>query len=377
MNVREKILIIEDADALRKDIVETLTYEGFEVRGAVDGVEGVQVAREYLPDLIICDIMMPNLDGYGVLEELQKDGAGTTIPFIFLTALSDKGEVRQGMELGADDYVTKPFTVSELVNTVKRRLQKRTVIREKTEEKLDELRDNIIMALPHELRTPLTGILGFADILATDSPVLAPVKVAELAKYIHTAAQRLYRLTENYVVYAQLEALRNDQPRIQAMRSFMAMAPRMIIENMAYRRAQHYRREGDLEFNLVDDVSIQIIDDNLKKIVEELVDNAFKFSRPGTKVQIEGFHDGAIYTLRVTDHGRGMNQAKREEVGAFMQFERKQYEQQGTGFGLAIVQRLAEMHQGTFTLTSAVNQGTQVTITLPAVTKSQGVMEVF
>jgi signal transduction histidine kinase len=375
--MREKILVIEDADALRKDILETLVYEGFDAQGAVDGLEGVRIAREYLPDLIVCDIMMPNLDGYGVLEELQQDGAGTTTPFIFLTALSDKREIRQGMESGADDYVTKPFTVSELVNTIKRRLQKRTIIKEKTEEKLDELRENIIMALPHELRTPLTGILGFADILVTDSPVLAPVKVAELAKYIHTAAQRLYRLTENYVVYAQLEALKKDQPRIDAMRSFLATAPRMIIENMAYRRAQHYRREGDLEFSLADDVSIRIIDDNLKKIVEELVDNAFKFSRPGSKVQIQGWHDGEVFTLQVTDHGRGMNQAKREEVGAFMQFERKQFEQQGTGFGLAIVQRLADMHLGTFTLVSAVNQGTQVTVTLPAVAKSQGVMEVF
>jgi len=93
----KKILVVEDAQSLRKDIVEMLGFEGFEAIGAENGLVGVDRARQVLPDLIICDIMMPGLDGYGVLEELRKDTLTSTIPFIFLTARTDRVDVRQGM----------------------------------------------------------------------------------------------------------------------------------------------------------------------------------------------------------------------------------------------------------------------------------------
>ena len=120
----KKILVVEDAQSLRKDIVEMLGFEGFEAIGAENGLVGVDRARQVLPDLIICDIMMPGLDGYGVLEELRKDTLTSTIPFIFLTARTDRVDVRQGMELGADDFLTKPFHAAELLATVRTRLKK-------------------------------------------------------------------------------------------------------------------------------------------------------------------------------------------------------------------------------------------------------------
>lgn len=155
-----KILVIEDAHALRKDILEMLSFENYDVRGAENGLLGVQAAREYRPDLIICDIMMPELDGYGVLAELQKDKTQATTPFIFLTARTDKGDVRQGMELGANDYLTKPFTATELINAVKTQLDKWGRIVEQSQTKLEDLRENIILALPHELRTPISVRTG-------------------------------------------------------------------------------------------------------------------------------------------------------------------------------------------------------------------------
>src|SRR5688572_18958649 len=114
----KRILVIEDAHSLRRDILEMLTFEGYEVAGAEDGLVGVQRARELLPDLIICDIMMPQMDGYGVLETLREEAATASIPFVFLTARTDRVDIRQGMELGADDYLTKPFTAAELLKTV-------------------------------------------------------------------------------------------------------------------------------------------------------------------------------------------------------------------------------------------------------------------
>jgi len=119
-----KILVIEDTESLLEEIIETLCLEGFEAKGAENGAIGVQVAKQYLPDLIICDVMMPELNGYGTLEALQNFTPTSTTPFIFLTAKADRGDMRYGMELGANDYLTKPFTTSELLKAIAAQLKK-------------------------------------------------------------------------------------------------------------------------------------------------------------------------------------------------------------------------------------------------------------
>ncbi len=118
------ILIIEDNKDVLENTTELLELAGYKVNGAANGKEGVRVAKEILPDLIICDIMMPEMDGYDVLYYLSIDPKTSTIPFIFLTAKSDAQDFRKGMELGADDYLTKPFEEMDLIKSVERRLSK-------------------------------------------------------------------------------------------------------------------------------------------------------------------------------------------------------------------------------------------------------------
>lgn len=124
----KKILVIEDEARTRSMFQECLESEGFETLGAENGLIGVQQAQQFLPDLVICDIVMPQLDGYGVLTELRQFPATATIPFIFLTAKTAKSEHRQGMALGADDYLTKPSTVDELLEAVATRLEKQALL---------------------------------------------------------------------------------------------------------------------------------------------------------------------------------------------------------------------------------------------------------
>lgn len=118
------ILLIEDNDEIRENMAEIIEMANYEVLSASNGKEGVAVAFERKPDLIICDIMMPVLDGYGVLLMLQKNSETQNIPFIFLTAKAERSEIRKGMELGADDYITKPFNGTELLNAIESRLKK-------------------------------------------------------------------------------------------------------------------------------------------------------------------------------------------------------------------------------------------------------------
>jgi CRP-like cAMP-binding protein len=122
--VMKKILLIEDNEDVRSNTAEILELSNYEVIVAENGKAGIEKALEHFPDLIICDIMMPVLDGYGVLHAVHKNDAIKNTPFIFLTAKTERGDFRKGMELGADDYITKPFSGTELLNAVDSRLKK-------------------------------------------------------------------------------------------------------------------------------------------------------------------------------------------------------------------------------------------------------------
>ncbi|MCG2462341.1 response regulator [Flavobacteriaceae bacterium F89] len=126
----KRILLVEDDTVLRENTAELLELSGYEVRTAADGSKGIKKAKEYLPDVIVCDIMMPKIDGYGVLETLSQEPNTKSIPFIFLSAKTERRDIRKGMELGADDYITKPFVESELIGAIESRLAKMAILRE-------------------------------------------------------------------------------------------------------------------------------------------------------------------------------------------------------------------------------------------------------
>jgi len=129
-----KILLIEDDKALRENTAELLELSDFEVLTASNGKIGLKKASNNLPDIIICDIMMPELDGYGVLEALAKKNVTKYIPFIFLSAKTEHKDVRKGMDMGADDYITKPFNEEELISAIESRLAKVSILRDLRDE---------------------------------------------------------------------------------------------------------------------------------------------------------------------------------------------------------------------------------------------------
>ncbi len=119
----QKILVIEDEETVRENILELLDAEGFNAIAAQNGRIGLELARQHLPDLILCDVRMPELDGYGVLQGIRSDPVMATIPLIFLTAKASKTDLSYGLELGATAYITKPFTITELLDAISRILE--------------------------------------------------------------------------------------------------------------------------------------------------------------------------------------------------------------------------------------------------------------
>jgi diguanylate cyclase (GGDEF)-like protein len=160
------ILVIEDVEALREEIMETLSYEGFDVLGAENGVVGVQIAKTYLPNLIICDIAMPELDGYGTLVALRQEPKTSMIPFIFLTAMTEKADMRQAMQLGADDYLTKPFTSAELLGAIASRLQKYNSVREHYYDEIKAVGERFEYLSHHDDLTQLPNRILFHESLS-------------------------------------------------------------------------------------------------------------------------------------------------------------------------------------------------------------------
>jgi DNA-binding response OmpR family regulator len=135
------ILLIEDNQDIRENMAEILEMSNYKVLTAQDGKEGVALAVQNNPDLIVCDIMMPVLDGYGVIHMLQKNEDTNNIPFIFLTAKAERAEIRKGMDLGADDYITKPFNGTELLNAIEARLRKADIVKQEIADGLQGVDD--------------------------------------------------------------------------------------------------------------------------------------------------------------------------------------------------------------------------------------------
>ncbi|MBN1967144.1 MAG: response regulator [Anaerolineae bacterium] len=358
------ILVIEDENDIRENIIEALELEDFEVFGAPNGKVGVQLARQHDPDLVLCDIMMPIMDGYQVLVALREHPLTSLTPVIFLTARTDRGAMRYGMELGADDYIPKPFQAEELIRAIHTRLKRQEDLKREYERKLADLRGSIIYTMPHELRTPLSSILGYSELLLMD-PEVSTATLVDMAESIFRAGTRLHHTIENYLVYAQTEILFTDRERRALLQAMRLAQPRALIEFSARAVAESAHRTTDLTLAVTDVPALRIIEENLKKIVEELVDNACKFSEPATPIQVASVVEDGTYRLVISDRGRGMTPEQIDAVGAYMQFERKLYEQQGSGLGLTLALRLAELHGGTLVVESEPQAGTTVQVTLP------------
>ncbi len=359
-----KILVIEDEEAIRENILDLLEAENFESMGAANGKIGIKMAIAQIPDLILCDMMMPEIDGHGVLKALRSEPITATIPFIFLTAKAEKTDIRLGMELGADDYITKPCTPQELLKAVAIRLEKHKAISRKSQKTLDELRSNISMSLPHELRTPLNAIMGFSELILSEYSILKESEILEMIGYIQLSGHRLYRLIQNFLLYTDLEMAATNPELLKEMQNSEFSCVESLLSEKARQQAKQANRLDDLQLNLQNS-SVAIDSIKLTKILEELLDNAFKFSSEGSPVFVSAFVENQTFILSVKDQGRGMTADQIAQLEAYMQFDRQLYQQAGLGLGLAIVKRITELHGGNLKIESSPDQPTIVSVCLP------------
>lgn len=225
---------------------------------------------------------------------------------------------------------------------------------------------SLLYALPHEYRTPLTDIIGQASFLHGHASDIQVDDIRDVSAEILSAARRLLRTTDNFLMYAQIETLSESPLHIERMRQCTSKEPSMIVYDAAIQRAAAHQRQGDITLALdIESVPLHMMEQHLDKITTELVDNALYYSRPGTPVTVNATttKNDVVFTIR--DHGVGMQEHELMEIGAYRQFRRKSQEQQGIGLGLIIAKRLVELHGGTFTVSSALGMGTCITFSIP------------
>ena len=210
-----KILVIEDETPVRANILELLEAEDFEAVGAENGFIGAIWAQEYLPDLIICDVMMPEVNGYEVISALRQEPRTAMIPFIFLTAMADKADIRQGMDLGADDYLTKPFTRGELLGAISTRFAKHEVVMQQynTEHQRAEALQQKVQELQQFASTQDELLKQFQQKLQTAVPKLN--MAIHLLKNLQPGSQRNHCLQILQETCNEEITLLNQMPDLQ------------------------------------------------------------------------------------------------------------------------------------------------------------------
>lgn len=361
MSETKKILVIEDEAQILEFLSIALSINGYEVITACNGAEGLDYAFAKLPDLIISDIMMPELDGYQVLEAVRANPQTANIPMLLLTARTDRGDVRQGMNLGADDYITKPFDIEDLLMSIKSRLEKKKSINKEYMNKLEDLRTSIRSNLPHEIRTPLNIILGYSNILMKAGNYNNTADVRDMIESINYGAQRLNHLFENYLLYASLELM---DPYELKQNTYHCGINKAYIDEIISEKCRVLNRLKDVIID-VQDSEISLSEYYFHKIMVEVLDNALKYSDFGTQILIKSRSELGYYKFKVQDSGRGMNKQQIESIGAYQQFDRELYEQQGAGLGLAICKKIADLFECHFAVNSELGKGTQVEIWIP------------
>jgi two-component system sensor histidine kinase/response regulator len=359
-----KILIIEDDPLILQSLSDLLKFSGYEVLTASNGFEGIRKATNDLPDLIISDIIMPEKTGLEVLSALKQDYKTNSIPFIFITARGDREDIRYGMSLGAEDYITKPFKNSDILNSIKTRLEKKELINNIYSDKLNEFRKNISMVIPHELRTPLTGIIGFSDLLLEEFDDIDKEEMRSLLLHINTSSKRLLGVISRYITYSQLLLELSDKANFKTNSSKFYTYD---ISRRVLKIAEKYNRQDDFEFELLEECSLNISKDYFFRIVDELVDNAIKFSMSASKIVFKTFIEGNYLIINIHNFGRGFDKEEISNIGAFVQFKRDMFEQQGIGLGLTLVNMILELFNGKIEIDSQFGSYANIFVKLPLI----------
>jgi signal transduction histidine kinase len=355
--VRPQILLADD-NADMREYVRRLLAERYEVLAVADGLTALAAAREKPPSLVLTDIMMPGLDGFGLLRQLRASPATQSIPVILLSARAGEESAVEGLNAGADDYLTKPFSAQELTARVRTHLklaQARLEWTNKLEQSNKEL-ESFSYSVSHDLRTPLRAIDGFSKALLDEYSGKLDEHACHYLRRVRTAAQKMSRLMNDLLDMSRVSRSALEKESIdltELARSIVAnFQSREPARKVAIDIAEGLSATGDRRLITI--------------VLGNLLGNAWKYTAKEATAQIafgeeQKGHEPVFY---VRDNGVGFNMAHANEL--FVPFHRLHHESEfeGTGIGLATAQRVISRHGGSIWAEAAVRVGATFYFTL-------------
>jgi two-component system sensor histidine kinase/response regulator len=342
------ILVIEDDEAVRETLADILTMNGYHAIAMPDGAAGLAAARQQPPNLIITDLAMPVLDGFGVIAACRADPELRSIPIIVITAKVDRAATRRGMELGADDFITKPFTEEEILHSIQARLEKKELI-----EELDAFAHTVA----HDLKNPVATLGGRLELAELS---LGKVDEATLRQHLTAATSAAYRLSRIIDELLILSGVRRQSVQLEPLDMGALVAETLDRIDELLRRQ-----------------SAQVVLPSawpaavghgpwVVEIWSNYLSNAAKYSGPQPRITLGGetCADGRRARFWVQDEGPGLDEATRQKL--FVPFTRISTARAGGhGLGLSIVRRIGEKLSGRVGVDSQPGAGARFWFELP------------
>ncbi len=363
------ILVVDDDAITRAFLSDLLVHEGYDVSVAENGRKALEVLQGKVPDLIISDVLMPEMGGFELFKKVQEEDDLQNLPFIFLTALDDGDSMVRMKELGPDDFIQKPVRPRHVLASVKGKLRRKQRRDEKVERDQHQIRERIRWTLSHELRTPLTIIQSISELLLNETTPPQGKDYQELLKNLRAQSFLLGSLIENFLLVNRIDAgVEEDNWQKGAG---LAIVPE-AIEEAAFPFWDRARLKG-VEFALDAPPGLPeayVYRPHVLEILRQVLDNAFKFAAAGgtpkPRVLVRASAEKQKVLLTVSDNGPGINEKNRELLfQKLSQVDREVHEQQGSGLGLYITKRLVDVNRGEISLRSLPGQGVEIEIRLP------------
>jgi len=351
-----EIFIVEDEKEIRENLEILLDAEGYDVISAGNGLEALKKLESITPDLILCDIMMPYLNGMELFQRIKENDKARAIPFIFLTAKNDLTSLRQGMNLGADDYLTKPFATDDLLRAIKTRLE----IKKTINQQIDEIRNNVNMYVPNELKTPLVAIMGYSQLIMSEIESIEKKDILDMVERINFASKRLYNQVEKFIQLSDLDLFTADNDNGE---NIISEIDKELIREILLCHHIIRERKDDITTS-IEPAEVRVTNKLLNILLTELIENAVKFSEPGTLIIVDGKKENRFYLLEIKDFGNGMEDLQIQSVSSLRQIEcHKRRERKG--LGLLTVTKIINSIEGEFKIENINDNHTIITVKIP------------
>ncbi|MDB6102458.1 MAG: multi-sensor hybrid histidine kinase [Gammaproteobacteria bacterium] len=359
------ILVVDDNADMRGYLCHLLE-ERWRTEGATDGISALERIRRRTPDLVIADVMMPRLDGFGLLRALREDQATAQIPIMLLSARAGEEASAEALRAGADDYIIKPFSARELIARVEARLaQARLRAAERqgrdAAEKANQARDEFFAMLSHELRTPLMAVLGWTALLKGSR--LGPQDMAYAVDIIERNARTQRRMIDDLLDVSRIVT---GRLRIDA-RPIPSLAPVIAMVVDSFRPVAHGKGLTVVTDLANDAGPLRADPERLQQVAWNLLSNAIHFTPPGGRIEVRCSRQDSQAVLYVRDTGRGISQEAVPHIfERYWQAGSTRTRRQGLGLGLAIAHKIVELHTGSIEVASGgEGKGSVFTVWLP------------